>query len=99
MLANVYQTKVGQDFISNLEPSRSLIHFCEFSLDSCNPKVVFTAGVVLFNHVLTYKGDLATLTNELYSAVMKIVEYLPTVTDTEAVSALLLAATRSLYKN
>ena len=54
---------------------------------------------MLFNHVLTYKGDLATLTNELYSAVMKIVEHLPTVTDTEAVSALLLAATRSLYKN
>ena len=74
MLANIYQTKLGIDFISGLEQSRQIINFCEYSIDSCNPKVIFTAGVVLFNHVLMYKGNLKDLTPELFKVVMKITD-------------------------
>jgi hypothetical protein len=99
MLANVYQTKIGIDFVSNVDCSRQIISFCEYSFDSCSPKAVFTAGVVLFNHLLSYLGELDALAPELYSAIFKICERLEKVEDEEARKALLLAATRMLYKN
>ena len=57
MLANIYQTQSGLDFVIDTEPSKDIIQFCEYSIASSNPKTVFTAAVVLFNHVLTYKRD------------------------------------------
>jgi hypothetical protein len=45
------------------EQSDSLIKFCEYSLTSSNPKTVFTAAVVAFNHVLTYKRDFKQINN------------------------------------
>lgn len=99
MLANIYQTKIGIDFVSNVDASRNVINFCEFSFGSCNPKVVFTAGVVLFNHLLTYMGDLEALTPELFSSMYKICEVIEKNEDEEARKALLLASTRMLYKN
>lgn len=61
MLGNIYQTQTGLDFIMDDEPSSSLIQFCEYSMTSKNPKTVFTAGVVLFNHVLTYKKQFSNI--------------------------------------
>lgn len=84
MLANIYQTKVGIDFVSNVDASRQVIQFCCFSFDSCSPKVVFTAGVVLFNHILTYMGDVDALTADLSAAVWKICECLDKIDDEEA---------------
>ena len=54
---------------------------------------------MLFNHILTYIGDLEALTPELYSSTMKIAEVIDKVEDEEAKKALLLASTRMLYKN
>jgi hypothetical protein len=39
------------------EATTGLLNFCTFSFDSINPKVVFTAAVVFFNHLLCFKGD------------------------------------------
>ena len=74
-------------------------------MSSSNPKTVFTAAVVIFNHVLTFKRDMASLSNKLFSLVQAITELLSTcfkeggLTDTEAVTAILLAETRMIYKN
>jgi len=57
MLGNIYQTPSGVEFIGDTQMSDSILRFCEFSLGSKNPKTVFTASVVIFNHVLTYKRD------------------------------------------
>ena len=61
--------------------------------------MVFTAGVLLFNHVLTFKGHLPSMTPKLYQAFMNIGESLSKIEDVEAKKALLLAMNRSLYKN
>lgn len=64
-----------------------------------NPKVVYTAGVVLFNHLVTYKRDLAAINDHLFNAIMKIMEIMGDIKDKDAITALLLAETRMLYKN
>ena len=57
MLANIYQTDSGKDFLQGEDASNALLNFCNFSLDSVNPKVVFTAAVVIFNQVLCFKRE------------------------------------------
>lgn len=57
MLGNIYQTDSGKDYMQGEDASQGLINFCVFSFDSINPKVVFTAAVVLFNHVLCFRRD------------------------------------------
>jgi len=69
MLANIYQTDSGKDYMQGEDASNALINFCTFSLDSVNPKVVFTAAVVIFNHVLCFKRDRAILKNALESVI------------------------------
>ena len=64
-----------------------------------NPKVVYTAGVVLFNHMVTYKRDLSKINEHLFNATMKIMEVIVDVQDKDAAMALLLAETRMIYKN
>ena len=64
-----------------------------------NPKIVYTAGVVLFNHLVTYKRDLSMINEHLFNAIMKIMEIMSEVKDKDAMTALLLAETRMLYKN
>lgn len=39
------------------DASTAIINFCTFSFDSINPKVVFTAAIVIFNHILCYKRN------------------------------------------
>ena len=43
-------------------------------MGSSNPNTVFTAAVVLFNHVLTYKRDLSKINNYLFGALQKTIE-------------------------
>jgi len=57
MLGNVYQTSPGKEFMQGEEASEGLIKFCTYSFLSINPKVVFTAAIVLFNQVLCFKRD------------------------------------------
>ena len=57
MLCNIYLTEAGKDFLSGEDASQSLISFCLLSFDSINPKVVFTAAVLLFNHILCFKRE------------------------------------------
>lgn len=64
-----------------------------------NPKVVYTAGVVLFNHMVTYKRDLSKINEHLFNAVMKIMELIGDMQDKDAAMALLLAETRMIFKN
>lgn len=74
-------------------------------MGSCNAKTVFTAAVIIFNHVLTFKGDLSSINNQLLPLLMTSIEVLSNamtqkgVNDEEAVMALLLAEIRMLYKN
>jgi len=82
-----------------------MLDFCSFSVTSSNPKTVFHAAVVAFNHVLCYKRDLKHLTPQLMNLQMQIIEILAGafknkgLSDVEAVTALLLCETRMLYKN
>jgi len=82
-----------------------MLDFCSYSMGSSNPKTVFTAAVVVFNHVLTYKRDISSLTTSLLNLVKTIIEILAGafkaggLTDPEALNAILLAETRMLYKN
>jgi hypothetical protein len=57
MLANIYQTDSGKDFIAGKDASLVMLDFLTFSFDSVNPKVIYTASVAMFNHFLTFKGD------------------------------------------
>lgn len=99
MIGNVYQTNTGMEFISDQEQSAQVIQFCEYSFGHVNPKVVYTAGVVLFNHLVTYKREMAPINECLFNAVMKIMETMGDIQDKDAATALLLAETRMLYKN
>ena len=72
MLANIYKTTNGIEFIGGNKASKEILQFCKYSIGSGNMKVVFTAGVLLFNHILTYKGDHGTLAPELRDCLMKI---------------------------
>ena len=74
-----------------------MIQFCEYSFGSINAKTVFTAAVVLFNHVLCTKVDKKA--DVLFSAIQKICEVLPSQTDNDAITALVLAEIRIIYKN
>jgi hypothetical protein len=60
---------------------------------------LYTAGVLLFNHLVTYKRDLSLINDELFSAIMKIMEVLVDLTDKDAATAILLAETRAIYQN
>ena len=72
MLGNIYQSDSGRDYIQGQDASTALIDFCAFSFDSINPKVVFTAAVVLFNHVLCYKREKSLIQKDLEKALTKI---------------------------
>lgn len=99
MLGNIYQTNTGLEFIHEAEHSAQVIQFCEYSFGHVNPKVVYTAGVVLFNHMVTYKRDLSHINEHLFNAVMKIMEVIGDAQDKDAAMALLLAETRMIFKN
>lgn len=99
MLGNVYQTQSGLDFIMGAEQSSQIIQFCEYSISSKNPKTVFTAGVVLFNHVLTYKRDFKGINSYLFAAIQSIMENIPQIEDNDGLNAVLLAEIRIIYKN
>lgn len=58
---------------------------------------MFTAGVLLFNHVLTFKGNLKSITPKLFKAFKHIADTLASIQDVEAKKALVLALNRMLY--
>jgi len=99
MLGNLYQTQTGLEFVSEPDPSSQIIQFCEYSLGSSNPKTVFTAAVVLFNHVLTYKRDLKPINQYLENALMTALEHLTNINDADSLNAILLCEIRIIYKN
>lgn len=72
MLDNIYQTESGKEFMQGEETSNLLINFCSYSFESVNPKVVFTAAVLLFNHALCFKRDKALLQADYESVIDKI---------------------------
>lgn len=83
------------------DASSSLISFCTYSLQSINPKVVFTAAVVLFNHVLCFKREKDLLYRDLEKTMMEIVRIIAddTLMEPTAVLGLLLCECRILYMN
>lgn len=99
MLGNIYQTQSGRDFVGQTENSNQVIQFCQYSFGSANPRTVFAAAVLLFSHVLTYKGDFRDINAALQAAMSTLVETIPSTTDTEALGAMLLCEIRILYKN
>lgn len=99
MLGNIYQTPSGRDFVGEADHSEQVIKFCEYSFKSANPRTVFAAAVLLFSHVLTFKGDFRSINAALQGALSGIIETLPSTTDTEALGAMLLCEIRILYKN
>lgn len=48
---------------------------------------------------MTYKRDLSLINDDLFNAIMKIMEVLVEVEDKDAATAILLAETRMLYQN
>jgi len=56
--------------------SSQILDFCSYSMSSSNPKTVFTAAVVTFNHVLTYKRDLSSLSTNLFNLLKTVIEIL-----------------------
>lgn len=76
-----------------------MAQFCEYSFKSCNPRTLFAAAVILFSHVLTYRGDFKSINPALQGAMSSIIEAIPSTTDTEALGAMLLCEIRILYKN
>lgn len=99
MLGNIYQTQTGIEFIADPDHGSQIIQFCEYSLGSVNPKTIFTAAVVLFNHVLTYKRDFKLINQYLENFLMKVVESLHNINDNDALNAILLCEIRIIYKN
>jgi len=99
MLGNIYQTPSGRDFVGEADHSEQVIKFCEYSFKSANPRTVFAAAVLLFSHVLTFKGDFRSINAALQGAMSGIIETLSTSTDAEALGAMLLCEIRILYKN
>lgn len=99
MLGNIYQTEAGKEFLQGDDASSALIDFCTYSFSSINPKVVFTAAIVLFNHILCYKREKSLLYSHLETAILKINEVFadPTLVDFEAVYGLLLCECRIVY--
>jgi hypothetical protein len=81
------------------EPSTSLVQFCEYSLQSKNPKTVFTAAVVVFNLILTYKRDFANINSILENYLKAVVENIGDMTDSESINAVVLSEIRIIYKN
>ena len=81
------------------DTSASLINFCSYSFESVNPKVVFTAAVVLFNHALCFKRDKALLQADYLNAIDKINSVILQNNDQEALMALMLCECRMLYEN
>lgn len=105
MLGNIYQTASGLDFIMDDHTSSTLLDFCAFSMGSSNPKTVFTAAVVSFNHMLMYKRDLNAILTPCVNLIQTSIEILSSamtekgLNDTEAITAILLAETRILFQN
>lgn len=101
MLGNIYQTQSGKDFMQGEEASNTLMNFCIFSMDSVNPKVVYTAALVLFNHILTYKRDRSFIDEECNKALAKITHIIsdPNLVDAEALMGLLMCECRIVYKS
>ena len=81
------------------EPSSSLIQFCEYSMTSKSPKTVFTAAVVLFNHVLTFKKGYNHINQFLENYLKSVIENLSDMTDSEALNAVILSEIRIIFKN
>lgn len=73
-------------------------------MGSSNSKTVFTASVVLFNHLLCYKRNLEIISGPSHQVLTKIVGILRNVqdgtkADKDALLAMVLAEVRILYKN
>ena len=79
-----------------------LVEFCSKSFTSINPKVVYHAGLVLFNYLLCFqKESKKNLQNELEKAFKSIDEALSNeaIKDEDTLVALILCECRLLYKN
>ena len=72
------------------DPSSQILQFCEYSLQSKSPKTVATAGIVVFNHVLTYKRDMKTINQYLETYNQACMESIAQ-QDTETLVAILLS--------
>jgi PUL domain len=68
MLGNIYQTDSGKEYVAGRDAGLALMDFLIFSFDSVNPKVIYTASIVLFNHILTYKRDRSILKEHVAKA-------------------------------
>jgi hypothetical protein len=68
MLCNIYQSNSGKDYMQGDEASAGLINFCTNSFNSVNPKVVFHAAVLLFNHILCFRREKQLLESHLLKA-------------------------------
>jgi len=73
VLANIFATNSGKDYIQSKEVAEQIISICTFSFDSINPKVVQYAAIVLFNVFLCFKRSLDLLDLSGQEALKKIV--------------------------
>jgi len=99
MCGNLYATSTGANYAMLNGPSKAILQFLKNSLSSAYSKVVFTAAIVLFNHVMIYRRDISTLTQLLKSALQAILITLGRIEADDARLALLLAEVRIIYKN
>ena len=68
-------------------------------MQSKNPKTVFTAAVVVFNLVLTYKRDFGNINGVLENYLKAVIENIGDMTESESIMAVVLSEIRIIYKN
>ena len=83
------------------QASSTILNFCTYSFGSINPKVVFTAAILMFNHILCFKRDKSLLSSDFEKALTTISQKLADdkLVDPEALSGLLLCECRIVYQN
>lgn len=82
--------------------SIALVEFCTVSFNSCNPKVVATASMVLFNHLLCYQSpDRSNIESALNTAIESISHRLrdeDIANEKDTLVAMILCECRILYR-
>lgn len=88
--------------MQDLDRGKTLIEFCNKSFGSCNLKVVYHAGFVLFNYLLAYESDSKTKLQQVLEQSLKSIDEALSNTalvDKDTLLSLLLCECRILYKN
>ena len=102
-LANIFHTPKGRAQMADAERAKSLIEFCTRSFSSCNHKIVFHAGLVLFNYLLCFekegKKHLQSVLEQAFTALNEVLWKANEEANKDMLIASLMCMCRLMYKN